>query len=204
MFFGGKKLLQSGIIGIVILAAIGLIGISSAQYWQALPPYNTLWPLWSLALSPANPITGLPTPIVSQLTPSTILPVEPGLTWNPALANPWLLYNTPLGMIYFDPLFGLNTWPPSGLLNASGLPIPLTLPSGFASLPPTPFTSLSSSVSLANSAASLYLTWYFNTPGPSPITTYLTAAQLLSLVPLPLTGPSPLISLFAALPIPIT
>ncbi|MGA1841660.1 MAG: hypothetical protein ACMUIU_13640 [bacterium] len=56
---------------------------SYAQYWVALPPYNLLWPLWSPVLSPPDPITGLSIPLTTELTGSTILPVQPGLAWNP-------------------------------------------------------------------------------------------------------------------------
>lgn len=98
------------ILGIIVLVAFSLISSSAAhgQYWEAMPPYNTLWPLWSPALSPVNATTGLPTPIVTSLSQSTIIPVQPGLTWNPYLPNPWLLYNTPLGLAYYDPLIGVG------------------------------------------------------------------------------------------------
>ncbi len=185
----------------LILLGLALSQVASAQdNWTALPPYNTLWPLWSPVLSPSDPITGVPTPIVTALTPNTVLPIEPGLTWNPYLANPWLLYNTPLGMVYFDPLFGLNSWPPNSFIDASGLPVQLSLPVNYASLPPTDILWLNQNVSLANSAISLYLTWHFQTPRPP--TFYLDGPQLLSTLPLNLPGPSPLSSLFAALPIP--
>lgn len=69
--------------------------LAKAQNWVAIAPFNTLRPLWSPALSPIDPITGLPTPIVDNLSPGTILPVEPGLTWDPALNFPYLLFNSP-------------------------------------------------------------------------------------------------------------
>jgi hypothetical protein len=101
---------------ILLLAVLFLIGISTlmprtagTQNWTALPPYNTLWPLWSPLLSPTNATTGLPTPLVTSLTPRTVLPVQPGLTWHPSLRNPWLLYNTPLGMAYYDPCLALTS-----------------------------------------------------------------------------------------------
>ncbi len=98
------------------------------DYWTALPPYNTLWPLWSPALSPVDAATGLPVPIVSSLGPSTVLPVQPGLTWNPSLSYPWLLYNTPVGLAYFDPLYGVNFWPPSSFVGSAGAAVPIGLP----------------------------------------------------------------------------
>ena len=137
--------------------------IAQAQNWMALPPYNTLWPLWSPALSPVNSITGLPTPIVTSLTPATVLPVQPGLTWNPASPNPWLLYNTPLGMAYYDPFVGIKLWPPKGLLTGSGLTKVLKLPVGYATLPATSTSWINTNVPLGNSA----LTAYLNTITPT-------------------------------------
>lgn len=138
---------------LIICVAIGAICSSTAlcQYWAAMPPYNTLWPLWSQVLSTVNPTTGLVTPIVSSLEPNTILPVQPALTWNPALPYPWLLYNTPLGMIYYDVMFGINTWPHSSLIDPmTGGPLPIALPANYASLPPTDSTWVLNTVPLAN------------------------------------------------------
>jgi len=147
---------------LVLISLVALLlaysPIARAQNWAAMPPYNTLWPLWSPALSPLSATTGLPTPIVTNLAPGTILPVEPGLTWDPASANPWLLYNTPLGMAYYDPIAGVNPWPPSYLKDAvTGLPLPLTLPLGYNLLPPTSSLWLSSTLPLGNAAALSYL-----------------------------------------------
>jgi len=120
-------------LGLLVLVFFIFAPIVQAQYWTALPPYNTLWPLWSPALSPVDPFTGLPTPIVNNLSPTTILPVQPGLTKAPGWGYPWLLYNTPTGLGYFDQVYGFNMWPPSQLT------FPLTLGIGFQFSPPTPF-----------------------------------------------------------------
>ncbi|MGA1868427.1 MAG: hypothetical protein ACMUJM_07750 [bacterium] len=134
--------------------------LTSKTTWIPLPPYNTLWPLWSPALSPINPITLLPDPIVNSLTPSTVLPVQPGLTWDALNKDyPWLLYNTPLGMAYYDPFEGINLWPPSYLVDpvlGTPLPIDLSLVLGWSTLAPTSTTWLSLNVPVANSA-------YYNT-----------------------------------------
>lgn len=136
--------------------------------WAALPPYNTLWPLWSPALSPVNPATGIPTPVVSNLYPGTVLPVQPGLTWHPALAHPWMLYNTPVGMAYYDPYLGINLWPASILHNSiTGLPINITLPIGYESLPATPVWWLLANVPAAN--------WEYVTVYPSFYTSALSS-----------------------------
>ena len=136
-----QKLLRNVFVSfMLILAIVVLIGMPSlnAQTWTALPPYNTLWPLWSPALSPADPITGIPIPIVNNLYPSTYLPVQPALTWNPNISYPYMIFNTPIGLSYYDPLFGINNWPPDYLIDsASGLPAPIALPLGFSALPPT-------------------------------------------------------------------
>jgi len=151
-----------------------------AATWQPLPPYNTLWPLWSPPLSPTDPLTGLPKPIVSQVSRSTILPVQPGLTWDPRKTYPWLLYNSPLGLQYYDPFYGVNRWPPSTLLTATGLPAPidLTLKILYTALAPTSSTWLAANVPIAN----LY---FYNTYPPAsvastpPLSSFLTAALLL-------------------------
>jgi len=172
----GKKTLHWGVIALVILAAIVLIGtpLAQAQYWQALPPYNLLWPLWSPALSPVDPLTGLATPLVATLSNATILPTQPALAWDPAQKFPWLLYNIPAllggGLTYFDPFYGLNPFPAPYLLDPVGLPLPITLPLGFGALPPTDITDFAPYVSLGN--------LYYNTVYPNTLSSLLTAAQI--------------------------
>jgi hypothetical protein len=170
----------------ILVFAVLAIQSSSvvAANWQPLPPYNTLWPLWSPALSPVNSVTGLPTPLVSQLTRSTILPVEPGLTWDPRNNYPWLLYNSPLGLQYYDPFFGVNSWPPTSLLDPlTGLPAPLNLVAVsalYTALAPTSSAWLAAYVPTAN----LY---FYNTYPPTavsstpPLSSFLTPALLLGL-----------------------
>lgn len=124
----------------IFLMLLCILGNSSAiaQTWAALPPYNFLWPLWSPALSPTNLTTGLPTPIVSNLYPSTILPVQPGLAWNPAISYPYFLYNSPVGMQYYDIIYGINPWPPSYATDPlTGGALSLGLPVGYNLLPTT-------------------------------------------------------------------
>ncbi|MEW5804771.1 MAG: hypothetical protein AB1847_21990 [bacterium] len=160
-----KRKLYSFVLGLLMITGIALLSASYAhavllptattKNWINLPPYNTLWPLWSPPLSPVNPLTGLATPIVSNLRPSTVLPVQPGLTWDPNLDYPWLLYNTPLGMAYYDPLYGIDTWPPDYLKDAiTGLPVPinLSLILGWSSLLPTSTSWLSNNVPVANNS----------------------------------------------------
>lgn len=144
---------------IAIMSVLFLVytPISHAQNWAALPPYNTLWPLWSPTWAPVNTATGLPVPIVDSLFPNTVLPVQPGLTWDPAAANPWLLYNTPLGMAYYEPTGGVNMWPPSYLRDDVGAALPLSLPPDFGFLPAPQPSWLSATVPTANIAAYVYL-----------------------------------------------
>lgn len=121
------------------------------QNWTILPPYNTLWPLWSPTLSPLNPVTGLPVPIITSLKPSTILPVQPGLTWNPALSYPWLLYNSYSGLMYYDPVLGVDLWPPANLVDPiTSTPLPISLPVNYAALTPTDPTWILNTVAFAN------------------------------------------------------
>ena len=66
------------------IMAWALVGSSAlAQDWAIMPPYNLLWPLWSPVYSPTNPATGLPTPLLSEITSTTILPVQPVYLFNP-------------------------------------------------------------------------------------------------------------------------
>jgi hypothetical protein len=163
--------------GLILISTVIFILSSSpvpvrSQNWQALPPYNTLWPLWSPALSPVDPVTGMPTPIVSNLSKTTVLPSQPGLTWDPAWANPWLLYNTPSGLLFYDPLYGINTWPPSYLLDSAGLPAPISLPPGYAALAPTSSAWIQDTIPIANPT---YLAAYpsFAPPAALPFSTAL-------------------------------
>jgi hypothetical protein len=152
-----KRMLARGMIGLFIFITLLLIRspVVQAQNWVPIPPYNLLWPLWSPALSPADPITGVPTPLVSTLTVDTFLPKEPVLLWDPVLRGfPYILYNIPLlaggGVSYFDQYFGLNPWPPSYLLDSGGLPNPINLPAGFSALSPIIIDPFADFVSLAN------------------------------------------------------
>lgn len=139
------KMLKCILVSLMILLCIQLIPKAlMAQYWTALPPYNVLWPLWSPALSPPSPLTGLPTPLLTSLTSNTILPVQPSLVWDPSLSYYYLLYNYfpapgTTQVMYYDPLkAGLinpfSSWPPSDLLSTTGIPNPLTLPINYQSL----------------------------------------------------------------------
>jgi hypothetical protein len=77
--------------------------------------------------------------------------VQPGLTWNPNLNYPWLLYNTPVGLSYFDPFYGINFWPPPSLVNDTGAAAPILLPDLFSTLPPTDPSWLQQNVLFGNS-----------------------------------------------------
>ena len=165
----GRKDNQSTILFLFTIMIIGLGFIlavpGQAQYWTALKPYNTLWPLWSPALSPVDPVTGKPVPVVNNLAPATVLPVHPGLTWDPTWPNPWLLYNTPLGLIFYDPLYGINQWPPDYLIDpTTGSPIPITLPPGFPLLAPTDVSWLQNNLSTANTTYQLSYSQFAPTP----------------------------------------
>ena len=153
-----KRIVTWGIMSLFIFTALLLISspVVQAQYWQAIPPYNLLWPLWSPALSPADPVTGVPTPLLSSVTRNTFLPIEPILLWDPVLRTfPYMLYNIPQplggGMVFFDQYYGLNPWPPSYLIDsATGLPNPIALPVGFGALSPTALDPLKDFVTIAN------------------------------------------------------
>ncbi len=173
---------------VVFITGLAFFQIQSpsrvSAYWHPLPPYNTLWPLWSPILSPVDSLTALPLPIVSELTPNTVLPIQPGLTWDPREANPWLLYNSPYGLCYYDPLIGIDLWPPSSLLDPlTGLAAPidfLLLKTNYTALAPTSTSWLTAAVPLAN-------LFFFNTypsifvASTPAFSAFLTPAQLLGL-----------------------
>ncbi|MGA1844762.1 MAG: hypothetical protein ACMUIS_09405 [bacterium] len=141
------------ILTIFMVMSITFRSMAGADTWAPLPPYNVLWPLWSPALSPIDPTTGVPIPLVGSLNASTVLPVQPGLVWNPAISYPYLLFNVPGGLAYYDPLFGINSWPPDYMLDpVTGNPLPIDLPLGWNLLPPTDPLWLNSNVPIANLA----------------------------------------------------
>ena len=129
---------------LIVFLTVGFMITStvSAQYWQVMPPYNLLWPLWSDVLSPN--ISGIPTPIVSSLTSSTQLPVMPAFVWdigpNNIYDNPYFLYNAPPslggGLMTWEPLTGFNTFPPSNYLLTGGDIYVNSLPIGYEYLIP--------------------------------------------------------------------
>lgn len=172
------------LIALVILMSVCFLNTSLVHAaggginWWPLPPYNTLWPLWSPTLSPTN-ILGIPQPVVSSLTPATVLPVQPGLTWDPNMDYPWLLYNTPLGMVYYDPVFGIDMWPPPYLLDILGNPLPinLSLIVGWSTLAPTKASWLSTNVPVANAS------YYTSYPQLAPLLSPATLVGLTALVP---------------------
>ncbi len=134
--------------------------LNEAQNWALMPPYNVLWPLWSPVLSPVDPITGLKIPLISTLTTSTILPLQPGLVWDPSQGAPWPIYNKPLafggGLLYFDRVYGLNNWPPPYLIDPiTGAPAPITYLITYSLLLPTSLGELEYLIPSANLAYSL-------------------------------------------------
>jgi hypothetical protein len=177
---------------LVTTVSLNVPTLIQAIYWTPLPPYNVLWPLWSPALSPVDPVTGLPTPLITSLTRDTILPVQPGLAWDPCQPNveafPWLLYNIPAplggGLVYWDVYFGMNPWPPEYMLDpVSGAPVPITLPLTWTLLGPPGLSHFGWFVPLSNAI--------FSYRYGVPISNLLTTADIWGITPL------------AALPTPI-
>ena len=122
------------LLSFLVIAGLLLSPTVMAQYWTSLPPYNIMWPLWSPPLVTDfnwDPLVLLgTTPIVTELTRNTILPVQPAIAWDPA-HEIWALYNTPpllgSGLLFFDRIYGLNPWPPPYLYDSvAGTPIPIT------------------------------------------------------------------------------
>ncbi|MGA1823238.1 MAG: hypothetical protein ACMUIP_01150 [bacterium] len=182
--FRGKKIL---IYSFTILLGISLIFPLSirAQLWTNLPPYNVMWPLWSPPLSPIDPVTGVATPLITSLTKNTVLPVQPAIAYDPCQPDvesfPWLLYNTPAalggGLLYWDVYYGMNSWPPSYLLDpVAGTPNPIALPLGWSLISPLALKDIYPYVPIANALYS----YRFQVP----ISSLLTNAQIYGLPPL--------------------
>ena len=166
---------------LTVLMCLVFFTYAQADYWTALPPYNVLWPLWSPALSPPDPITGVPTPLVNALTRMTILPVQPAMIWDPASpgANnaplPWLAYNAPLafggGLMIWDQYYGMRPFPPDYMLDPlTGVPAPIPLPLSYWLLSPIAFDEINAYHYILGNLV------YANTYGV-PITSLLTAQQ---------------------------
>ncbi|MCL6582370.1 MAG: hypothetical protein K6U11_01910 [bacterium] len=187
------------VILLFVLAIVAVrVSVAKAQNWAALPPYNILWPLWSPVLSPPN-AAGSPTPLVTSVTRNTILPVQPALVLDPTWWTlkgpvsgwpmgeqpPWLLYNTPTGLVFFDVLYGINPWPPAKYLDpTTGAPIPISLLAGYSLIDPTPATlPITQAIYLFDLANLSYLLAYGNALGVSP-SSLLTAAQVFGLPPI--------------------
>lgn len=166
------------LITFILVITVGFIIPTSIQaadpYWESIPPYNILWPLFSPVLSPRvgpiDPISGLaaPVPLLSSLTNNTILPVEPVFVFDPCQPDVagmgFLVYNTPPafggGLTYWDPYYGINPWPPSYMLDPlTGAPSPIALPTGWPFVDPGSLIDLKHFewfVPLGNAIFSLY------------------------------------------------
>ncbi len=182
----GKERRYTLFIFFIFIFALGLLiaPAAQAQNWALMPPYNVLWPLWSPVLSPPDP-AGIPTPLVTQLTRNTILPIQPAIAWDPATSI-WALYNTPpllgTGLLFFDRVYGLNPWPPPYLQDpATGVPIPITFLATWGLLPVTGLTGGDNAffIPLANAVYSLT----YGLTGPEYLS-LLTASQIWGLPPI--------------------
>ena len=176
------------IITLTILVGLVFFTHAQADYWTAMPPYNVLWPLWSPALSPVNPLTGVPAPLVTSITRDTVLPVQPAMLWDPASpgANngplPWLAYNAPLafggGLMIWDQYYGMRPFPPDYMLDpVSSAPLPIPLPLSYWLLGPIEFEEINAYHFLLGNLA------YANTYG-APLANLLTAAEFWGIPPL--------------------
>ncbi|MDQ1276393.1 MAG: hypothetical protein QG610_1971 [Euryarchaeota archaeon] len=173
---------------LVVCMAVGFFmaaSSASAQYWQNMPPYNVLWPLWTQSLSPVDPLTGVATPLVSSLTSTTVLPVMPAFVWDIEQTTPWFLYNAPAalgsGLYYFDILNGFNTFPPPDHLLPGGGIFANPLPLGYETLIPA-FDHFDLFALTANNAYSAAFGSYL---GATPYLNLLTPAALWGAPPFP-------------------
>lgn len=169
------------IVFIVILIMLVCSAYTQADYWVALPPYNILWPLWSPAMSPIDPVTGVPVPLVSSVTKNTLLPFQPAMVWDPASPEvnnapyPWMLYNTPAalggGLLFWDQFYGMRPWPPDYMLDpVTSAPVPIALPLSYWLLKPIAYSEIQAYNFLLGNAV------YSNTYGV-PFSSLLTASE---------------------------
>ena len=168
---------------------------ASAQYWQAIPPYNLLWPLWPQSLNYTSPWTGNSTPLVSWLDSNTLLPVQPAWVWNYNLDYPWFLFNAPTSLggnlYYWDMWSGFHPFPQAGTVNAS-----ISLPWFYQYSSPS-FSNFSLSATLANISYALSFLGY---TGATPYTSLLSPLQLWGNPPFSgLTLPSPYTPVYSSL-----
>lgn len=182
-----------------LVAVFFICSSVSAQYWQAMPPYNLLWPLWVTDLNYFNFFTGQKTPIVTSvnsatrlINPTTQSPVMPAWVWNPSINRPWFLFNAPpsLGsaLYFYDELFGFNAFP-----SLPGYSIPL--PPGYETLVPNA-PNFNFSATLANLN---YLMAFLSAPDVLAYTSLLTPSQLWGVPPFPAAAPAALPSTFSTL-----
>jgi hypothetical protein len=81
--------------------------------------------------------------------------------------QPWLLYNSPGGVVYYDVFFGLNPFPPPELLDPiTGAPNPIALPLNWTSLAIPP---LSLALYLFELSNTYYMLAYGNNLGVDPL-----------------------------------
>lgn len=162
------------VFSLIVVLVFLMQPIVHAQDWAIMPPYNLLWPLWSPVYSPPDPITGIPTPLLNQVTGNTILPIQPIYLFNPngyefpmGYIQPWLLYNSPGGAVYFDVVYGLNPFPPPELIDSiTGLPIPIPLPLNWSTLAIPPLSLALYLFELGNLS---YMIGYGNDLGVNPL-----------------------------------
>ena len=134
-------------------------------------------------------MTGVPTPLVTELSSSTILPIQPALATDPqlyigpmGLVPPLLFYNGPAGLLFFSSVYGLNPWPPPSYIDAIGNPIPITLTPGFTFYSPTLLIDIGVPFLLELGNATFQFA-YGNALGVDPAS-LLTAAQIWGLLPI--------------------
>lgn len=139
---------------ILIISIIFFMNSSvSAQWWESIPPYNLLWPLFVPELSPVDALSGLPTPIVNTLQRDTVLPKWPVWVWNPNRSYPYFLFNGPWtsNLQFYDYYSGFHPFP-----DPTNVTIPpITLPANWPFAVP-PFSQVDFAI-MANTATLTYV-----------------------------------------------
>ncbi len=150
---------------------------ATVPYWQIMPPYNVLWPLWVGALSPAG------VPALDTLDTNTVLPIQPVWVWNDTLDYPWFIYDFAPGLAgglyYYDLFYGFK--PFDSTLTALS-------PLNYEALIP-PWGAIDFAT-WANQSTILFDNFWTNVGYPSILTQLVTPASLwpypVTFLPLPL------------------
>jgi len=100
---------------LIVMMTWAFIMTSSVQAQEWVNTVEALWPLWEPTYVSPDPVTGLPIALSSFVIRTASEFIPPPLVYSPAYGFPLGLippsvYNNPLRIVYFDPIFGISTF----------------------------------------------------------------------------------------------